>query len=227
MRPEYAISDTQSALIRSVFGWMALGLLATGFVSMYVLNTPAITGFLLSPGKLIFLMIVEVGLVIWLSMRVMKMSATQATTVFLLYSALNGITLAPLAFVYTGESIASTFMVTAGVFGSMALYGYTTKRDLTTMGSFLRMGLFGIIIAMLANFFFQSSALDFAISVIGVLVFTGLTAWDVQKLKHMGAQVNEGSDNFRRFAIIGALTLYLDFINLFLMLLRFMGNSRD
>ena len=227
LRPAYDIADTQSALLRSVFWWMTVGLVITGFVSMFVANTPTLIETVASsPGLLLFLLFAELGLVFWLSARVMKMSAKKATGVFLLYSALNGITLAPLCLVYTGASIASTFMVAGGMFGGMALFGTVTKKDLSGMGSFLMMGLWGIILAMIANFFFQSPGLSFGISVIGVIVFTGLTAWDTQKIKNMGAQVRPGDSSFQNYSIIGALTLYLDFINLFIMLLRLMGDRR-
>lgn len=222
IRPAYAVDEAQSALLRSVFGWMTLGLLTTAVVSSYVVSNPE---FLFKLGNAIwFLIIAELGLVVWLAARVMKMSPGTATAVFLGYSALNGITLAPLAFVYTQQSITSAFVVAGGLFGTMALYGYVTKRDLSSMGSFLFMGLIGIVIAGIANLFIQSSMMGFVISVVAVLVFTGLTAWDVQKIKQMGAQVTVESDNFRRFAILGALSLYLDFINLFIHLLRLIGN---
>ncbi len=223
IRPAYAVSDATSALLRSVYTWMTIGLFTTGFVATYVLYTPAITNTLLSPGLIMFLCLVELGLVFWLSARVMQMSTTKATTVFLLYSALNGITLAPLALVYTGESIASTFMITGGLFGTMAFYGQVTKRDLSGMGSFLMMGLIGVIIAAVVNMFMQSSALAFGISCVGVLVFTGLTAYDVNQIKRMGSQVSSGTDDFKRVTILGALKLYLDFINLFIMLLQLLG----
>ncbi|MCC6220903.1 MAG: Bax inhibitor-1/YccA family protein [Deltaproteobacteria bacterium] len=228
MRPAYAVSDAQSALVRSVFGWMTAGLFLSGIVAMYVLNTPAVTQSILGkPGLFLILAFAEVGLVVWLSARVMKMSAVKATSVFLIYSALNGVTLAPLAFIYTRESLASTFMITSAVFGSMAVFGYVTRRDLSSLGSFLYMGLWGIIIASLVNMFLQSTAVGFVMSVAGVIVFTGLTAWDVNKIKNMSTYVEEGTDDFRRYAILGALSLYLDFINLFIMLLRFFGSHRD
>ncbi len=223
MKPAYAIADAQSALLRSVFGWMTLGLVVTGLIGSYIVGNPDIVRSLFSGGKLFVLFFVELGLVFWLSARVMKMASSTAAMVFLAYAALNGVTLAPIAFVYTHESIASAFIVAGGLFGAMALYGSVTKRDLTSMGSFMFMGLIGIIIASLVNFFFASSALSFAISIAGVLVFTGLTAWDVQKLKVYGAQASTGEENFKRYAILGALTLYLDFINLFLHLLRLIG----
>lgn len=227
LRPAYVTEESQASLLRSVFGWMSLGLITTALVSLYVLNTPVVTQKILNPGTLILLAFVELGLVLWLSARVMKMSGTTATAVFLAYSALNGISLSPLALVYTGESLTSTFMVTAGLFGSMALYGYVTKRNLASMGSFLMMGLWGVLLASIVNLFFHSSSLGFALSCIGVIVFTGLTAYDVNTIRNYGAQAEPGTESFRRVAIIGALRLYLDFINLFLMLVRFLGNTRN
>jgi FtsH-binding integral membrane protein len=223
----YAIGQSSSALIRSVFGWMAAGLCLTGMVSGYVISNPAIAQSLFSPGKLIALSLVEIGLVIWLSARIMQMTAGTATAVFLGYSALNGITLAPLAYVYTGESVTSAFLTAAGMFAAMVFYGTVTKKDLSSWSSFLMMGLWGVIIASLVNLFFQSAAMSFVMSVAGVVVFTGLTAYDVNRLKQMGGSVSEGTPDFRRVGILGALKLYLDFINLFVMLLRLMGDRRN
>ena len=227
LRPAYLASESQAALVRSVFGWMSFGLVLTGLVSLYVLNTSALSSIFLSPGTFIILSLVELGLVVWLSARVMKMSGTQATTLFLIYSALNGVTLSPIALVYTGESLTSTFMITAGLFGSMAFFGYVTKRDLSSMGSFLMMGLWGVVIASLVNLFLQSSGLNFVMSCVGVIVFTGLAAYDVQMIRNTGTNTDSNSETFRRLAIVGALRLYLDFINLFLMLLRFFGDRRN
>jgi len=168
-------------------------------------------------------MIGELALVFILSGAINRLSGTVATLLFLGYSALNGLTLSVIFIVYTADSIASTFAVTAAMFGAMSIYGYLTKKDLTSWGSFLFMGLIGIVIASLVNIFLQSSAVSWVVSGIGVLVFTGLTAYDTWKIKAMAAAGEEG----RKPAILGALTLYLDFINLFLMLLRFMGGRRD
>ena len=227
LRPQYAIDEAQSGLLRSVFMWMALGLFSTAIMAAYVVNTPALYAPLMGSGIIWLLIIAELGLVFWLSARVMTMQPSTATTVFLIYSLLNGVTLAPLALVYTGESIATAFIVTAGTFTAMASYGYATKKDLSGWGSFLFMGLIGIIIAAIVNIFIGSSMISFAISALGVLIFTGLTAFHVQKIKHMGAALAAEDANFRRVAILGALTLYLDFINLFIHLLHFLGNSRD
>lgn len=173
------------------------------------------------------LIILQLGLVFVISGMVNRLSGTMATGLFMLYSALTGLTLSSIFIAYTYSSIASTFVVTAGMFGAMSLYGYTTKRDLSGFGSMLFMGLIGIVLASLVNIWLKSPALMWAITYIGVLVFVGLTAYDTQKLKAMGEQLNaDDKDSFRKYAIVGALTLYLDFINLFLMLLRIFGNRR-
>ena len=213
----------QNALIRQVYAWMGAGLAITAFMALITLSSPdilaAITG-----NRLLFygLMIGELALVFTLSGAINRLSATIATLLFVAYSALNGVTLSVVALVYTANSIASTFVITAGMFGAMSVYGYMTKRDLTSWGSFLFMGLIGVVIAMVVNIFVGSSAVSWIISGIGVIVFTGLTSYDTWKIKAMAAQGTEG----RKPAILGALTLYLDFINLFLMLLRFTGNRR-
>ena len=162
-----------------------------------------------------------------ISGMVNRLSGAVATSLFMLYSALTGLTLSSIFIAYTYSSIASTFVVTAGMFGAMSLYGYTTKRDLSGFGSMLFMALIGIVLASLVNIWLKSTALMWAITYIGVVVFVGLTAYDTQKLKAMGEQLNaDDKDSFRKYAIVGALTLYLDFINLFLMLLRIFGNRR-
>lgn len=228
IRPAYAVSEAQSALVRSVFGWMTAGLVVTGLTASYVLSSPGILETLFRNSSLLWILLfAELGLVVWLSARAMRMSSGQATAMFLLYSALNGITLTPIAFVYTHQSIANAFLISGGLFGSMALWGYATKRDLTSMGSFMMMGMFGIFLAAIVNIFLGSGALSFAIGVTGVVVFTGLAAYDVQKIKNLGTHLSEDHADFRRASILGALTLYLDFINLFLSLLRLLGNSRD
>ena len=164
------------------------------------------------------------GLVLLMGAGFQKFSVKTLLAIFLIYSTLTGISLSTIFSVYTTSSIASTFFISSLTFGVMALTGYTTKTDLTKMGSFLYMALIGIIIASLINWFMQSEQLDYIISIIGVLVFTGLTAYDVQKIKNIGSQVEEGSKSAQKLMIMGALTLYLDFINLFLMLLRLLGN---
>jgi hypothetical protein len=164
------------------------------------------------------------GLVFLMGARFQKLSSKTLLGIFLVYSTLTGISLSTIFSIYTTSSIASTFFISAITFGVMAITGYTTKTDLTKMGSFLYMALVGVIIASLINWFMQSSLLHYIISVLGVLIFTGLTAYDVQKIKNIGSQVNQGSETAQKLMIIGALTLYLDFINLFLMLLRLLGN---
>ncbi len=171
-------------------------------------------------------MLAPLALVFFLSFRVHKMSVSAAQTTFWIYAALMGVSLSSIMLLYTAESIVQTFFVTAASFGALSLYGYTTKRNLSGMGSFMVMGLFGLIIASLVNIFLQSSALGWAISAIGVLVFAGLTAWDTQKIKEMYFDGDDVAVAGRK-AVMGALTLYLDFVNLFLFLLRFLGNSRN
>jgi len=213
--------------IRSVYNWMAVGLALTGFVAFYVSNSEFLLR-LIFGNQLIFfgLIIGELVLVFTLSARVQKMQASTATGVFMLYAALNGATLASIFLIYTKSSITSTFFVCAATFVACSIYGITTKRDLTSMGGFMVMGLIGIIIASVANMFFRSSGMSMIISYIGVIVFVGLTAYDTQKLKTMAltqpADLDAGAR--RKGAILGALALYLDFINLFLMLLRILGN---
>ena len=216
------------AYMAQVYGWMTCGLLLTAFVSWYAAHTPAIINFIFSSQITFFgLIILQLGLVFVISGMVNRLSGTMATGLFMLYSALTGLTLSSIFIAYTYSSIASTFLVTAGMFGAMSLYGYTTKRDLSGLGSMLFMGLIGIVLASLVNIWLKSPALMWAITYIGVLVFVGLTAYDTQKLKAMGEQLNaDDKDSFRKYAIVGALTLYLDFINLFLMLLRIFGNRR-
>lgn len=213
----------QNALIRQVYAWMGGGLAVTAIMALITLSSPAILEAVFG-NKLVFygLMIGELALVFTLSGAINKLSATTATLIFIVYSALNGVTLSVVVLAYTASSITSTFVISAGMFGAMSIYGFMTKRDLTSWGSFLFMGLIGVVIASIVNIFVGSSAVSWVISGIGVTVFTGLTAYDTWKIKEMAAQGIEG----RKPAILGALTLYLDFINLFLMLLRFTGNRR-
>lgn len=219
-------AEQQRFMVR-VYNWMAAGLAITGFMAFYVSSSPAMINILFgNPIVPIILIIAQIGLVFWLASRVMQMSVSQATGVFLLYAGLTGVTFSTLFVVYTSASITSTFLVTAGTFGAMSLYGYTTKKDLTSWGSFLFMGLIGLIIASVVNMFMQNSMMSTIISYVGVLIFVGLTAYDTQKIKEMNIIGNEGTDEDTKEAIQGALTLYLDFINLFLMLLRLMGDRR-
>ena len=216
------------AYMAQVYGWMTCGLLLTAVVAWYAANTPAVMNFIFSSQITFFgLIIVQLGLVFVISGMVNRLSGSMATSLFMLYSALTGLTLSSILIMYTGASIASTFIICAGMFGAMSVYGYTTKRDLSGLGSMLFMGLIGIVLASIVNIWLKSPALMWAVTYIGVLVFVGLTAYDTQKLKSMGAQLDSNDrDNFRKYSIVGALTLYLDFINLFLMLLRIFGNRR-
>ena len=216
------------AYMAQVYGWMTCGLLLTAVVAWYAANTPAVLNFIFSSQITFFgLIIVQLGLVFVISGMVNRLSGSMATSLFMLYSALTGLTISSIFIMYTSSSIASTFLIAAGMFGAMSFYGYTTKRDLSGMGSMLFMGLFGIVLASIVNIWLKSTALMWAVTYIGVLVFVGLTAYDTQKLKNMGSQLDANDkDNFRKYSIVGALTLYLDFINLFLMLLRIFGNRR-
>ncbi|WP_064194176.1 Bax inhibitor-1/YccA family protein [Shigella flexneri] len=211
-----------------VYGWMTVGLLLTAFVAWYAANSAAVMELLFTNRVfLIGLIIAQLALVIVLSAMIQKLSAGVTTMLFMLYSALTGLTLSSIFIVYTAASIASTFVVTAGMFGAMSLYGYTTKRDLSGFGNMLFMALIGIVLASLVNFWLKSEALMWAVTYIGVIVFVGLTEYDTQKLKNMGEQIDtRDTSNLRKYSILGALTLYLDFINLFLMLLRIFGNRR-
>ncbi len=216
-------------LIQNVYLWMAVGLGVTGFVSLSVLSNRGILQAIVgTPGVLMALIIGELVLVGFLSFRIQRMSPQTAFGVFLGYSALNGLTLSPIFLIYTGTSIASTFFIAAGMFGAMALYGVTTKRDLTGFGSYFFMGLIGLILASVVNMFLRSDALGWLISFVGVFLFLGLTAYDNQRIASWSSRMSgqEGSADYQRLSVLGALRLYLDFINLFLFLLRFLGRRR-
>ncbi|EPE95858.1 MULTISPECIES: Bax inhibitor-1/YccA family protein [Rhizobium] len=215
-----------------VYNLMALGLAITGVAAYLGFNFAVQNGQLTQFGVLLFqsplrwvVILAPLAAVFFLSFRINRMSVAAAQTTFWVYAALVGLSLSSIFLVYTQSSITQTFFVTAASFGALSLYGYTTKRDLSAMGSFLMMGLFGLIIASLVNLFLASSAMQFAISVIGVLIFAGLTAYDTQRIKEMYYEA-DGADVAGRKAIMGALTLYLDFINLFMFLLQFMGNRK-
>lgn len=228
--------EVLNAFMRGIYAWMGAGLALTAVLAWWVTNSEAALGMLLNvnfaagtqgtPYVLFGLFLAELGIVFYLSARVMKMNPTTATVLFLVYSGLNGLTIAPILLMYTAQSVAATFFVAAGMFGAMSVYGLVTKKDLTSWGSLLFMGLIGMIIAMVVNMFLQSSMMSFVISGVGVVLFTGLTAYDTQKFKTMGQMMPGDAAVVRRGAILGALTLYLDFINLFLMLLRIMGDRR-
>ncbi len=222
--------EVTNAFLRSVYNWMAVGLGITAAVA-WVTAENFWTLYEIIGGGLqtlfIVAMVAELGMVFFLSARINKLSAQTATTIFLVYSALSGFTLSGLLLVYTSASVLQAFLTTAGMFAAISLYGLTTKRDLAGLGSFCAMGVFGLIIAMVINLFMKSSMLDFGISCIGVLIFVGLTAYDTQYLKEMGQSVPQNDATaVRRGVIMGALKMYLDCINLFIMLLRLIGDRR-
>lgn len=216
--------------VRSVYNWMCVGLALTGVAAYYVSGSETMLRLIFGNSWLLIgLIIVELALVFSLSGMVNRMSGAMATAIFVVYSGLNGITLSWIFLVYARDSIVSTFFICAATFLACSVYGWTTKKDLTSWGGFLTMGLIGIIIASFVNMFIASSAVSAVVSYIGVIVFVGLTAYDTQRLKNMALTQPEGLDGavIRKGAILGALALYLDFINLFLMLLRIFGQSRD
>ena len=221
-----AAAERVTDFLRKVYAWMGAGLAISGLVAFQVAGSPAITGYLVSH-QLVYLglFVAELGLVFYLSARAARLAPSTATALFVGYAALNGVTLSFVLLAYTGQSVASTFLVTAGMFGAMALYGSTTKRSLAGFGQFLFMGLVGVVLASLVGLFWHNSALQFVIAAVGVIVFTGLAAWDAQRLKQMALATPEGQ--VESLAIVGALALYLDFINLFLSLLFLFGNRRE
>ncbi len=208
MSAEEAIAETQRFMTK-VYGWMSFALIVTGFVAMYTASSPALLGIVFgSSYTLIGIIIVEFIMVGALAGWISKMSANVATLVFILYSALNGVTLSGIFIVYTSESIASTFFITAGTFGIMSIYGYTTKTDLSQFKNLLFMGLIGLVIASIANIFMKSTMIYWITTYLGVLIFVGLTAYDTQKIKNMNIIGNEGTEEDSKEAIMGALTLY-------------------
>lgn len=225
-QPQVVTQPRIQSAMQQVYLWMTAGLLVTGAVSSMVMGNESILVSISNPIVFFGLIIAEVILVIALSAAIMKLSPAAATGLFLFYAMLNGITLTPLVLVYTASSVAAAFFTTAGSFAALALYGSTTKRDLSGMGKFLLMGLIGLIIASIVNMFIGSGPFGFIISIIGVLVFAGLTVYNTQRLTQMAQQMVTEEDT-GRFAIYGALTLYLDFINLFIYMLRLFGVRRD
>ena len=238
----HVIDEGLRAYMLKVYNFMASGVLLTGIVSLLVFKfsggmdiTLGAAGFngLTDPfGELIFnsgfkwlVMLAPLGIVMYMSFGINRMSTSKAQTTFWIFAALMGASLASIFIVYTQMSIARVFFITSGTFGAMSIYGYTTKRDLTKLGSFLMMGLFGIIIASIVNMFMQSGMMHYIISILGVLIFVGLTAYDTQKIKNMYLASDTGEIMGKK-AVMGALTLYLDFINLFIMLLRLFGQRR-
>ncbi|MBX3489611.1 MAG: Bax inhibitor-1/YccA family protein [Parvibaculum sp.] len=236
-RADMAVDEGLRSYMLSVYNYMAMALALTGLVAlgaynMAVVETPAGLAFsefgqaiYASPLRWVVIL-APLAFIFFLSFRVQAMSLFAVQTTFWLFAGVMGLSLSSIFLVYTGESITTTFFVTAAAFGSLSLYGYTTKRDLTGMGSFLFMGLIGVILAMVVNIFLQSSALQFAVSVIGVLVFAGLTAYDTQRIKGMYYEGDSVAASGKK-AVMGALSLYLDFVNMFMFLLQFLGSQRS
>lgn len=223
---QLSMSAAFPVLMRKVYVWMTLALAITGFTSYAVATTPAIMQAIYGNQLLFWGMIIaEFALVIGVSGAINRLSLSTATLMFVLYSVINGALLSYIFLVYTASSIATVFFITAGTFGAMALIGYTTKTDLTSMGKYLFMALIGLIIATLVNLFIKSSGFTLILSYIGVLIFVGLTAYDAQKIKQMLLQAPDAGEGAQKVALLGALTLYLDFINLFIYLLRIFGKK--
>ncbi|MDR1137426.1 MAG: Bax inhibitor-1/YccA family protein [Synergistaceae bacterium] len=220
--------EISEGFMRKVYLWMTFGLAATGAVAYYVLNSESMMNMLFGNGMAVFitLAIAELGIVVYLSARVMKMNPSTASVLFFVYSALNGVTIAPLLSLYTNESVAQVFFISAGLFGGMSVYGFMTRRDLSSWGSFLMMGVFGIIIASVVNIFMRSYKANLVISIIAVMVFTGLTAYDTFKLRRLAAEGGFGDEVRDNLAVVGALSLYLDFINIFIRLLYIFGKRK-
>ncbi|HWD14621.1 Bax inhibitor-1/YccA family protein [Pseudochrobactrum sp. sp1633] len=226
-RADAAIDQGLRSYMLGVYNMMAIGLAVTGLAALgtsyLAMNNPAFAQLMYgSPLKWV-IMLAPLAAVFFLSFRIERMSVATAQLTFWVYAGLVGLSLSSIFLVFTGESIVRTFFITAASFGALSLYGYTTKRDLSAMGSFLMMGLFGLIIASVVNIFLGSSALQFAVSVLGVLIFAGLTAYDTQQIKEMYYE-GDASDAMGRKIVMGALRLYLDFINMFMFLLNFLGN---
>lgn len=225
---EESVVAEQSRFMTKVFSWMSVALLVTAGVAYYVASTPEIISLVFSNRINFYLMLgAEVGIVWWLTSRVSSMTWNMATFWFFLYAIINGVTLSVIFFAFTADSIFYVFLIAASMFMAMAAYGYYTKKDLTSWGSLLMMGVIGLLVAGIVNIFLRSDLFGMVVSSIGVLIFVGLTAYDTQKIKELNGIGNEGTDDDKKEAIMGALTLYLDFINLFLYLLRLLGNRRN
>lgn len=217
-----------ATLMRNVYIWMTLALVITGLTAMVTAKSEALMTFIFTNNwAVIALMILQLGLVFYFSARINRMSFSTATAVFILYSAITGLTFSSIFVVFSMNSIATTFFITAGMFAAMALVGSFTKKDLSGMGKFALMALIGLIIAGIVNMFLRNAMMDFIVSGIGVLVFAGLTAYDSQKIRQMLQMQSEINESTQKLALLGSLSLYLDFINIFLYLLRFFGSSRD
>ena len=221
---QLSVSKAFPALMRKVYVWMTLALVITGFTAYTVATSPGILQLIFGNSVVLWgLIIAELVLVLGISGAINRLSLTMATLMFVLYSVINGVTLSSVFLAYTMSSVSTVFFITAGTFATMALVGYTTKTDLSSMGTILFMALIGLIIATVVNVFLKSSGLDMILSYVGVLIFVGLTAWDSQKIKVMLLQASDTGETAQKIALLGALTLYLDFINLFLYLLRIFG----
>ncbi|MGI9531175.1 Bax inhibitor-1/YccA family protein [Lutimonas sp.] len=226
-KEQLGIKSFQAVFITKVYNWMALALFVTGIVAYLTATTPAMMNAIIGSKILFFgLIIGELLLVIYLTRSINKLSRNAAIGAFLLYSVLNGLTMSVIFLAYTSSSIATTFYITAGTFAAMSFYGYTTKRDLTSIGNMAFMALIGIIIASVVNMFLQNEMMYWIISYLGVAIFVGLVAYDTQKLKEIGSRGFVNEDNMEKTSIMGALSLYLDFVNLFLFLLRIFGDRR-
>lgn len=224
---DLAMSAAFPALMRKVYVWMTLALVITGLTAYGVATSPGLLMTIMTNKMLFFgLIIAEFALVIGISAAINRLSLATATLMFVLYSVINGATLSMIFVLYTASSISSVFFITAGTFAVMALIGYTTKTDLSSMGKLLFMALIGIIIASVVNIFLKSTGLELIVSYIGVLVFVGLTAYDTQKIKMMLMQADDAGETAQKIALLGALSLYLDFVNLFLYLLRIFGDRK-
>ena len=225
---EMTNASTFKVLMRKVYLWMTLALMITGITAAGVANSPNILALIYSSQVVMWgIIIAEFGLVIYISARLEKLSLSTATTLFALYSILNGVMLSSIFLLYSTAIISKVFFITAGTFGVTALYGYATKKDLSSLGNILFMALIGLVIATIVNVFMKSAMFDLILSYIGVIIFVVLTAWDSQKIKHMMMVQQDADESAQRLALIGALSLYLDFINLFLYLLRIFGRSND
>lgn len=222
---EGKVSLAFPALMRKVYVWMTLALVITGMTAYIVShNENIIMTMMTTPALMWSLIIGELALVFVISGMIQRLSLTVGTLLFVIYSALNGLTLAPILMIYTGASVAKVFFITAGTFAAMAFFGYTTKKDLSSIGRLLFMALIGLIIATVVNLFMKSSGLEMVLSYLGVAIFVGLTAWDTQKIKMMLSQCAEPTEEAQKLALLGSLSLYLDFVNLFIYLLRIFGS---
>ncbi|GBE28376.1 inner membrane protein YbhL [bacterium BMS3Bbin03] len=219
----------ENALLRSVYNWMMLGLLISGVVAYLAANSAGLQQILFGNSVVIWILLLgELGLVFAISGGVRTMSVSAASSLFLVFSIVNGLTISSIFLIYTSSSITTTFLAAGLTFGATSFYGYVTKTNLSSLGKYLFMGLIGIIIASVANFFMRSSAISWLVSYLGIIIFVGLTAYDTQKIRRLGERItNPSEEQFGKIAIVGALALYLDFINLFLLFLMLFGRGRD